>query len=126
MQLNVYAIPRTFAGGTMRSGMMLYALFALFFVAAIADHDVSLVANDEESNFMEDTPFEEDVPEKINFDSEMEAPGLNLTIPRRAIIAARKLSVPIPLLLHATGINTSYRHSYCFHLLRYSKSAALS
>ena len=125
MELNVSAIPRTFAGEKMRCSMMLYALFALFFVAAIADYDVSLVAKDEESNFMEDTPFEDDVPEKFNFDSEMEAPGLNLTIPHSAIIAARKLSVPIPLLLHGTGINTSFRHSYCFHLLRFCKSIAL-
>ena len=111
----------------MRSGMimMLFSLLALFFVAAIADHDVSLVAQDEERTFMEDTPVEEDVPEKISFDSEMEAPGLNLTIPRKAIIEARKLSVAIPLLLHPTGINTSFRHSYCFHFLRYCKSLAL-
>ena len=76
-----------------------------------------------EENVMEDIADEKDTNDELSFDAKMEAPsGFKLTIPRRHIIAAKKLSVSIPLLLPGNGINTLARLSYCFHRLRYCKS----
>lgn len=72
------------------------------------------------NNFMEEAAADaDDYLTDIQFD---EDPRFNLTIPRSAIIAARRFTVPIPLMLDGKGINTSFRHCYCFkRLVRFGK-----
>jgi len=102
--------------------MLLFALFALVFAGANAD-EASIATQNDEMSFMDDAEAEQDAPKALSFDGDMEAPSrFNLTVSRRAIIIARRLSVSVPLMLSGNGINTSYRHAYCFRRLSHCKS----
>jgi len=91
----------------------LLGVFSLALVGAMA-HKASLATLNEELNFMQDEADTEDSLSEVSLD---ESPGFNITIPRSTILAARRLSVTIPLLLGGNGVNTFFRHCYCFRRL---------
>ena len=74
----------------------------------------SLASVNDEFNFMQDEADTEDYLTDVSLD---ESPGFNITIPRSTILRARRLSVSIPLLLSGNGVNTLFRHCYCFRQL---------
>ena len=90
----------------MLSWIQLLGVFSLALVGAVADKASLATANDG-FNFMQDAADTEDYLTEVNLD---ESPGLKITISRSAMLAARKLSVSIPLLLSGNGVNTFYRH----------------
>ena len=102
----------------MRSWILVFAFFSLALVGVMAD-EASLATVRDESNFMQEAADARDYLAQVNFDEDR---GFNLTIPRSAIIAARKLSVSVPLLLSGNGVNTFFRHCYCFRRLSSGKS----
>ena len=97
----------------MLSWIQLLGVFSLALVGAMADTASLATANDE-FNFMQDAADTEDYLTEVSLD---ESPGFNITISRSAILAARRLSVTIPLLLSGNGVNTFFRHCYCFRRL---------
>ncbi|KAL9972665.1 hypothetical protein ACROYT_G019018 [Oculina patagonica] len=103
----------------MHSWILVCALFSLALAGAMADR-ASLATVNDEGNFMQDAADTENYLSKVSFD---EDPGFNLTISRRAILAARRLSVPIPMLLSGNGVNTFFRHCYCFRRLASAPTA---
>lgn len=101
----------------MRSWILLFAIFSLALVGAMADR-ASLATINDEGNFMQDAADAEDYLADVSFD---EDPRFNLTVSRSAILAARRLSVSVPLLLGGNGVNTFFRHCYCFRRLASGK-----
>lgn len=100
--------------------IVLFALFSLALVAVRADvASLATTENDEAGKFMQGAADAEDYLTDVSFD---EDPGFNLTIPRRAIIAARRFTVPIPMQLRGNGVNTFFRHCYCFRRLASGKT----
>jgi len=97
----------------MLSWIQLLGVFSLALVAAMANK-ASLATVNDEFNFMQDAADTEDYLTEVSLD---ESPGFNITIPRSSILAAKKFSVTIPLLLSGNGVNTFYRHCYCFRRL---------
>jgi len=97
----------------MLSWIQLLGIFSLALVGAMAEK-VSLTTENNELNFMQQAADAEDYLTEVSLD---ESPGFNITIPRSTILAARRLSVTIPLLLGGNGVNTSFRHCYCFRRL---------
>lgn len=97
----------------MLSWIQLLGVFSLTLVAAMANR-ASLATVNDEFNFMQDAADTEDYLTEVSLD---ESPGFNITIPRSSILAAKKFSVTIPLLLSGNGVNTFYRHCYCFRRL---------
>ena len=102
----------------MRSWILLFALFSLVLAGAMADR-ASLATVNDEGNYMQEAADAKEYLNEVSFD---EDPGFNLTIPRRAILAARRLSVSVPLLLSGNGVNTFFRHCYCFRRLASGES----
>jgi len=97
----------------MLSWIQLLGVFSLALVGAMANK-ASLATLNEEFNFMQDEEDTEDYLSEVSLD---ESPGFNITIPRSTILAARRLSVTIPLLLGGNDVNTFFRHCYCFRRL---------
>lgn len=94
----------------MPSWIQLLGIFSLAMVGAMADK-ASLATVNGEGSFMQEAADEEDYLAEVSLD---EDPGFNITISRKAILAARRLSVSVPLLLGGNGVNTFFRHCYCF------------
>ena len=88
-------------------------VLSLTLVGAMAEKASLATANDE-LNFMQEAADVEDYLTEVSLD---ESPGFNITIPRSTILAARRLSVTIPLLLGGNGVNTFFKHCYCFRRL---------
>ena len=101
----------------MLSWIQLLGVFSLALAGAMADK-ASLATADNEFNFMQDAGDTEDYLTEVSLD---ESPGFNITIPRWTILAARRLSVTIPLRLGGNGVNTFFRHCYCFRRLAYGE-----
>lgn len=97
----------------MLSLIQLLGVFSLALVGAMADTASLATANDG-FNFKQDAADTEDYLTEVSLD---ESPGFNITIPRSTILAARRLNVSIPLLLYGNGVNTFFRHCYCFRRL---------
>ena len=99
----------------MRSWIQLLGVFSLALVGAMASK-ASLATVNDEFDFIQDAADTEDNDylTEVSLD---ESPGFNITIPRSTILAARRLSVTIPLLLGGNGVNTFFRHCYCFRRL---------
>lgn len=97
----------------MLSCIQLLGVFSLALAGAMADK-ASLATADNEFNFMQDAAVTEDYLTEVSLD---ESPGFNITIPLSTLLAARRLNVTIPLLLFGNGVNTFFRHCYCFRRL---------